>query len=216
MGFSRQEYCSGLPLPLGFPGGSEVKASACNVGDLGSIPGLGSYPGEGNGNLLQYSCLENPKDGGAWLSPSSQGCKELDTTEPLHFTSLHCWVNRFLGILTLRYLDFKIKTKWVTYFCHRHEWWEKLVPWQKLGLSLIHSESHWIGELIWGLMVLNCLQLFFEHQSTVWTCSRNIVMCSLNPSNVSAEHTFSLHLQTTFQWCVAMKLSFGQWNEGKS
>ena len=47
-------------------GGSEVKASACNVGDLGSIPGLGRSPGEGNGNPLQYSCLENPMDGGAW------------------------------------------------------------------------------------------------------------------------------------------------------
>ena len=49
-----------------FPGGSEVKASACNAGDLGSIPGLGRPPGEGNGNPLQYSCLENPMDGGAW------------------------------------------------------------------------------------------------------------------------------------------------------
>ena len=48
---------------LGFPGGSEVKASACNAGDLGSIPGLGRSPGEGNGNPLQYSCLENPMDG---------------------------------------------------------------------------------------------------------------------------------------------------------
>ena len=51
---------------LGFPGGSEVKASACNAGDLGSIPGSGRSPGEGNGNPLQYSCLENPMDGGAW------------------------------------------------------------------------------------------------------------------------------------------------------
>ena len=45
-----------------------VKASAFNVGDLGSIPGLGRSPGEGNGNPLQYSCLENPMDGGAWLA----------------------------------------------------------------------------------------------------------------------------------------------------
>ena len=50
----------------GFPGGSEVKASACNAGDLGSIPGSGRSPGEGNGNPLQYSCLENPMDGGSW------------------------------------------------------------------------------------------------------------------------------------------------------
>ena len=50
----------------GFPDGAEVKASACNVGDLGSIPGSGRSPGEGNGNPLQCSCLENPMDGGAW------------------------------------------------------------------------------------------------------------------------------------------------------
>ena len=50
----------------GFPGGSEVKASACSVGDLDSIPGSGRSPGEGNGNPLQNSCLENPMDGGAW------------------------------------------------------------------------------------------------------------------------------------------------------
>ena len=53
-------------LLRGFPGGAEVKLSACNVGDLGSIPLLGISPGEGNGNPLQYSCLENLMDGGAW------------------------------------------------------------------------------------------------------------------------------------------------------
>ena len=45
---------------------TEVKASACNAGDLGSIPESGRSPGEGNGNPLQYSCLENHMDGGAW------------------------------------------------------------------------------------------------------------------------------------------------------
>ena len=53
-------------LNLGFPGGSEGKASVCNAGDLGSIPESGRFPGEGNGNPLQYSCLENPIDGEAW------------------------------------------------------------------------------------------------------------------------------------------------------
>ena len=55
-----------LYIRRGFPDGSEVKASACNAGDPGSIPGLGRSPGEGNGNPLQNSCLENPMDGGAW------------------------------------------------------------------------------------------------------------------------------------------------------
>ena len=49
-----------------FSGGSNGNASAYNVGDLGLIPGSGRSPGEGNGNPLQYSCLENPMDGGAW------------------------------------------------------------------------------------------------------------------------------------------------------
>ena len=51
---------------MGFPGGLDSKKSACNAGDLGSIPGLGRFPGEGNGNPLQYSCLENSMDRGAW------------------------------------------------------------------------------------------------------------------------------------------------------
>ena len=50
----------------GFPGGSDGKESTCNMGDLGSIPGSGRSPGEGNGNPLQYSCLENLMERGAW------------------------------------------------------------------------------------------------------------------------------------------------------
>ena len=50
----------------GFPGGSDGKESACKAGDLSSIPATGRSPGEGNGNLLQYSCLENSMDRGAW------------------------------------------------------------------------------------------------------------------------------------------------------
>ena len=51
---------------MGFPAGSDSKESACNAGDLASIPGSGRSPGEGNGNPLQNSCLENFMDGGAW------------------------------------------------------------------------------------------------------------------------------------------------------
>ena len=55
-------------LYWGFPGGSDGKESGCNAGDLGSIPGLGRSPGEGNGNPLQYSCLENPMDRAWWAT----------------------------------------------------------------------------------------------------------------------------------------------------
>ena len=63
---------SDFTFTLGFPGDSEVKVSAWNVGDLSSILGLGRSPGEGNGNPLLYSCLENPMDGGAWCMGSTK------------------------------------------------------------------------------------------------------------------------------------------------
>ena len=53
-------------LLLSIPGGSDANQSACNAGDLGSVPESGRCPGEGNGKPLQYSCLENPMDRGAW------------------------------------------------------------------------------------------------------------------------------------------------------
>ena len=66
---------------MGFPGGSDGKASACNVGDQGSIPGLGRSPGERNGNPLQYSCLEKPKDRGAWRATVHGAANKSDRTE---------------------------------------------------------------------------------------------------------------------------------------
>ena len=66
-------------LFLGFPGGSEVKASDSNAGDPGSIPRSERSPGEGNVNPLQYSCLENLMDRGAWQA-TVLGVPELDTT----------------------------------------------------------------------------------------------------------------------------------------
>ena len=53
-------------LWMGFPGVSDNKGSACNAGDLSSVPGLGRSSGGGHGNPLQYSCWENPRDRGAW------------------------------------------------------------------------------------------------------------------------------------------------------
>ena len=52
----------------GFPVGSEVKTPPADTGDVGSVPGLGRSPGEGNGNPLQHFCLEDPMDGGAWVA----------------------------------------------------------------------------------------------------------------------------------------------------
>ena len=65
----------------GFPGGSDSKESACNAGDPGLIPRSGRCPGEGNGNPLQYSCLEKTQGQKSLVSYSPRGCKELDMTE---------------------------------------------------------------------------------------------------------------------------------------
>ena len=67
----------------GFPGDSDHKESACHAGDtgdVGSIPGLGRSPGEGNGNPLQYSCLENSMDRGSWRATAQGVIEELDIT----------------------------------------------------------------------------------------------------------------------------------------
>ena len=73
---------------MGFPGGSAGKESSCNARDLGSILGLERSPGEGNGNLLQYSYLENSMNGGVWRA-AFHWVTELDMTEQLTYDQNH-------------------------------------------------------------------------------------------------------------------------------
>ena len=84
---------------LDFPGGSDCKASAYNVGDLGSIPGSGRPPGEGNGNSLQYSCLENPMKRGAWYA-TVHGVRKSQTqlSDFIFFLSFFCFSLSFVSI----------------------------------------------------------------------------------------------------------------------
>ena len=71
---------------MGFPCGVDSKESVCKAGEPGLIPGLGRSPGEGKGNSLQYSCLENPMDRGAWQAKSmgSQGVGQNGVTEHIY------------------------------------------------------------------------------------------------------------------------------------
>ena len=80
-----------LSLKTCFPGGSVGKVSACNAEDLGLIPGSGRSPGEGNGNPLQYSCLEKSMDGGAWWATVHGAAKSWTRLSDffLSFTYLH-------------------------------------------------------------------------------------------------------------------------------
>ena len=80
-------YSSYFPVT----GGSDGKASAYNAGDLGSIPGSGRFSGEGNGNPLQYSCLENPMDGGGWWATVNGVAKSRTRLSDFTFTFFIFW-----------------------------------------------------------------------------------------------------------------------------
>ena len=82
----------------GLPGGSDGKESACSVGDLGSIPELGWYPGERHGNPYQYSCLENPHRQRSLVGYSPWGRKESDTVEQLSIAQHWLFEFSFLWI----------------------------------------------------------------------------------------------------------------------
>ena len=86
-------HTGGYTLILGFPGGSDCKESACRVGDPGSIPVLGRSPGERNVNLLQYSCLENPMDRGAWWATVHRVARVRHDlpTKPAPHTYIHTY-----------------------------------------------------------------------------------------------------------------------------
>ena len=91
-----------------FPGGLEVKASACNAGDLGSIPGSRRSLGEGNGNVLQYSCLENPMDGEAWWATVHRVAKSWTQLSDFTFSGIEMKTDLFQSVLT-----FLIGLNWI-------------------------------------------------------------------------------------------------------
>ena len=118
--------------PVGFPCSSVSKESACSAGHPGSIPGLGRSPGEGNGNPLQYSCLENSMD---WEAPqslvgySSWGRKELDTTERLHLLThliFHCKYIHFLHSSTDGHLGTTFCLLWIITTCVQMSFWDSV------------------------------------------------------------------------------------------
>ena len=95
---------------MGFPDDSCGKESACNAGDSGLIPGSGRSPGRGNGSPLQYSCLENSTDRGAWRDTVHGVAKELDTTE-LALSRIH-WVEGLLNFRKIAFLLWRRRSSW--------------------------------------------------------------------------------------------------------
>ena len=96
-------------VELGFPGGLAGKESACNAGDPGSIPRWGRCPGEGHGNTLQYSCLENPQGQRSLVGYSPWGSKESDTTATKHSTAQGCLISSSAFYLILFSLDARVQ-----------------------------------------------------------------------------------------------------------
>ena len=144
-----------------FPGGSDSKESACNVGDPVSIPRSGRSPGEGNGNPLQYSCLENPMDRGAWQAAVHGVSKSWDTIEWLtlekamapHFSTLAwkiLWMEEPGGLQSMGSL--RVRHDWVTsrsLFTFMH--WRR--KWQPTPVFLpreSQGQGSMVGCRLWG------------------------------------------------------------------
>ena len=109
--------CILLLLVQGFLGGSDGKESACNAGDLDSIPGLRRSPGEGNGNPLQYSCLGNPMERGAWYAIGQGVAQSQTQLSDEHFHSLFKLFQKLYCPLSSGLLTGKNRGKPV-YYCH--------------------------------------------------------------------------------------------------
>ena len=125
--------------PHNFPAGSDGKASAYSLGDPGLIPGWGRSPGEGNGTLLQYSCLENPMDGGAWWAA-------------VHgFTKSRTWLNDFtffLVFLLHMYLSPSVERG----ECHGlREFTSWILAASVCTSQLYHSVAAWSYVISWTL-----------------------------------------------------------------
>ena len=122
---------------LGFPDGSMVKNLPANAGDLDSIPGSGRSPGEGNGKPLQYSCLENPMDKGAWWTTVHGVARvghNLATKPPLPPPGIYG-------------LPWWLSGKESACQCRRHEFnpWSRKIPWRRkwqLTLIFLPGKSH--------------------------------------------------------------------------
>ena len=128
---------------LGFPGGSEVKVPACYLGDLGSVPGLGRFPGEGNGNPLQYSCLENPMDRGAWWATVHGVTKSQTQLSDFTFFS---FVQRFVMFVVIIFRGLWQQFSWCWRCLSDSQWTQTLAC--KLLLAHLQHASY-CSQLCW-------------------------------------------------------------------
>ena len=152
----------------GFPHSSVGKESACNVGDPGLIPGSGRSPGEGNGNPLRYSCLENSMDRGAWqatvhgVAIVGHDLATKPPPQPLFF-EMHFFIQVFKGSVTLFiFLTRKPSLQWYTSLCSWPRILTHLIGPQSPGFFLSHQ----------GLTSCDCLFLLFVCFFKLWCWKR--------------------------------------------
>ena len=126
--------------PKGFPVGAVLKNPPASVGDVGSISGSGRSPGEGNGNPLQYSCLENSMDRGALQATVHGGRKESDTTEQLH--SLNCKGALYHPLLSLAILRMKNTRNFISFLSVFLS-----TLWSAFPSTLSHNHHHFLSRI---------------------------------------------------------------------
>ena len=140
-GRHKRGHNSSPPCPSDFPSGSDSKASTYNAGDPGSVPGLGRSPGEGNGNPLQYSCLENSMDGGTWWA-AVHGVPKSWT-----------WLSDFTFTLPLS----SMQTQWLRYYLYKrnHQDWKGRCTrlWPSTGRSMV--EGRCFCPMLWKKRVVS-------------------------------------------------------------
>ena len=151
---------------MGFSGGSVVKNPPASAGDTDLIFGLGRSPEEGNGKLLQYSCLGNPTDRGTWWSIIHKVAKELDTIEQLNL------LIRCLALVSL--CPDKHKTQHAVPMAEFLTLWRTLVcwPWRR---SLSNAESEYSKQSIW----VNCRVTVIMYATLSWPLAVFQALCSI-------------------------------------
>ena len=196
---------------VGFPGGSVVENPSANAGDIGSIPDLERAPGEGNGYLLQYSCLGNPVDRGAWRAKSGESQKSWTHIDSTTTSSTFPWVYVFELFL---FFLFSLRVCWpLTVFAHL--WGEEQTPLIGslyvgfLAISLHLKEraecctsfTHrlHLGEVGWMTSLTQCTWVWVNSRSWWWTGKPGVLQ-SMGLQRVGHDWVTELN-QTSFSVC---------------
>ena len=187
------------------PGGSDSKASVYNVRDLGSIPGLGRFPGEGNGNPLQYSCLENPIERGAWCRLLSMGSQSFSRARLSDFT----FFPSFYHFHTINWL-WDLSESMCPHLDNPVARWDFLSPW---GVR-----SSWCEPMCKSKSYPQSLGILEDYY--LWTYyspgSNSKLLCPLLPHDQIASETVTLPVSTResiHTECLVISLQVWGWQE---